>query len=400
MEIVIFRYSPLTIELYKLKRERIIIAPESQKKNYEAMKSTYGFDFSVYFVVEMNLQNVIKILDDINKKSKIVKITSLSEEDLDWVGLLNDTYAEVNSSFSNNSLFKNKYYMRSFLQGIVMQPSFIMPETTEDMLSFLTSDKEYVFKPIKSDGSRGILFIDRQYVIDNSKLLDDILKTKSYLVEEKIESNQMISCDGYAFNKKIKRLFVHDYNDLITNCLSVNSYSSVTTSVLYENQDTIWRIEEECQKIIDRIGMKNELTPFHFEWFICKEDLVFCEVAKRFGGVNIPQLINESYDLDILNEYWNEDLANCFDIVMPKRISCGFLAYAKKGKIKEVPSLPAYFKGFVKLYKCFVKEGDFCNDSTDTSNQLFSCIFLSKNHENYLKNLNILLKFKDNFVYE
>ena len=402
VDIVIFRYSPITINLYKLQGAKIIIAPTSQKNNYDFMVQKYNFMNKVYYVENMNMEYVISILDKINLHYSIASITTLSEDDIEWIGLLNDYYVGNCSRYVNNSLFRNKYYMRCFLKDIVKEPIFIMPNSINELMNFLEYNKEYVIKPINGEGAQGVTFFKLEDVRNNTDFFKEKLSSKSFLIEEKVLNPKMITCDGYAVGKKIIRFFIHEYNDLITNALSQNSYTAIFTSDINTIYDKKYQIKGLCQKVLNRLGMENELTPFHFEWFYSGNEFVFCEVAKRFGGANIPQLINESYNIDILNEYWNESFPSDIDSsdkLHPHKLSCCILAYAKKGTLKSVPNLPKSLKCKFKIYKCFVKEGDFCEDSKELSNQLFSCMFTSNSLEEQNKTIDETIEFKNLFTF-
>lgn len=101
-------------------------------------------------------------------------------------------------------------------------------------------------------------------------------------------------------------------------------------------------VKEEVKKILTHLTVTDELTPFHFEFFydINAEKIVFCEVGKRFGGGKIPTLIQESFNINILEEYWqllflsDSDLISS-NLLLPSKISTYYQATRRDGEVKS-----------------------------------------------------------------
>ena len=120
MNLILFRYSPRVVELkYVDETKSIIIAPETLRRKYAEYQ---GVKAKVIFLTMYTLPEIIKCINELNKSVEITSITSLSEEDMELVGFLEDFFLKKRSTFVVNTLFKDKYYMRSVLFGCTEFP--------------------------------------------------------------------------------------------------------------------------------------------------------------------------------------------------------------------------------------------------------------------------------------
>ena len=116
MHIILFRYSARVVMLNHLfKTNSIVIVPKSQEQKYITFEAEGNPLPNVIFIEDYTLPNIILEIRKIEKSRMIESITTLSEEDMDWVGLLHDHFVKGNSRFASNSMFKDKYLMRSLL---------------------------------------------------------------------------------------------------------------------------------------------------------------------------------------------------------------------------------------------------------------------------------------------
>ena len=116
----------------------------------------------------------------------------------------------------------------------------------------------------------------------------------------------MFTVDGYTDFKDNKRFFSHEYNSKVSD-YKENKYLTLHTSSLYYNDlDRLKRLFNLSKKVLSQLCPMKGITPFHLEWFYSIKDdrFIFTEAGKRFGGGKIPELIKESFGIDILSEYW------------------------------------------------------------------------------------------------
>ncbi|HGS1382775.1 TPA: carboxylate--amine ligase, partial [Streptococcus pneumoniae] len=103
MHIVLFRYSARVVKLkYLYNRNVVIIAPEVQRKKYEDYLAEGNNLPKVIFLEDFILPNIILEIRRISQNTEVESITTLSEEDMDIVGFLNDHFVEKNTHSVSN----------------------------------------------------------------------------------------------------------------------------------------------------------------------------------------------------------------------------------------------------------------------------------------------------------
>ncbi|MDS5257010.1 hypothetical protein RLB74_06455 [Streptococcus pneumoniae] len=235
MHIVLFRYSPNVIKLECLVgKNALIIAPRRQIEKYESLLSD-GKKINVIYLEDYSLPNLVLEIRRLAKTTKIDSITTLCEEDMDIAGLLHNHFVDKNSVLASNLFFKDKYYMRSFLIGLVEQPYFKLLEKPKDLDIFwknCRSDSALV-KPRNSAATIGI-----KRVFKND-ILDDEYFNKQYIIEEYISLKNMLTCDGYSVLNGISRFYVHEYEQLLLETFTNSRYYLVRTSYLYNSNNSL-----------------------------------------------------------------------------------------------------------------------------------------------------------------
>lgn len=346
MKIILNRYSARIFRLDFIydNDNFIILAPKERENKYDESIKRGDREAKVIFLEDYTLPNLVVKIRALKKEFLIDSITTLCEEYVDWAGFLDDHFVEKNTKSVSNLMFKDKFYMRSFLTDIVEQPYFRLLESENDLRIFWEKSctSTAIIKPRRGAACIGIKKIDKQTVLDENYFGDH------FIIEEFVDVKTMITCDGYAIGNSVKRFFVHDNVKLLLESLSsTNGYYLLRTSRLYSDNDLIKLIFSECEKVIKEFSVKDELTPFHFEWFvdISERRVLLCEVGKRFGGGDIPDLINDVYNVNVLKEYWeimsssdNIKNINYGEIIkVPKKISATFALYKQAGHVQSIP---------------------------------------------------------------
>lgn len=409
MNIIIFRYSPRVVMMNHIQEDSVVIAPETQREKYKDFEAQGFHVKNVNFISDFTLPEIIRFIRKISYTHSIESITTLSEEDMDWVGLLHDHFVLGNSSFASNTLFKDKYYMRAFLIDQVNQPKFRLVEKKADLDEFW---KDYegdqaIIKPRFGAGSQGVMKIHRGD--SNFENIDNIF-SGNFLIEGFINLDNMFTCDGYSVGSNIVRFFSHEYDELLLDSLS-SSFDLVvrTNSNYWKNKEMIWKAFQESEKVLQIFSIKNQITPFHFEWFvnILSGEMFFCEVGKRFGGANIPFIINYAFGIDILQEYWKNPQTNGShlsiiktkeELPQPKLIAATYCPYTKSGKLISVPDHSLF--DWTKSTWFFVNLGTETKPSSSIVENLFLSEFVSKSENDYKNNLEKLRNLRNQFKYE
>lgn len=324
MKYFIYKYSPKTIGLTPQDNLKVIV-PRSKVEEYLKL----GFNkISIIHLKNLTFYSLISFFRTEQKLELIEEIFTLDESLMSDIGLLSSIFTSGIKGTESKLFFKDKYYMRSILNGIVKQPR-IFEEWDITQLP-----KQGIIKPRRSEAGKGVFIYNTKDALQ--KDLRFLTKdTDQVLIEELVDYEVMLSCDGIVSNGKLIYAFVHEYIGKITEISEKNINIKRTASYYWKNPKVINAIIQNSQKVVDYLGDKNDTYPIHFEWFYSekKNELIFCEGACRFGGARIPFLIEDAFGLNILSKYWevkfNKNIENK-KVFFPKNIASSFLAESIK----------------------------------------------------------------------
>lgn len=103
MHIILFRYSPRAVMLNNLSKENtLVIAPDRQMEKYDKFLSQGYTVPKILFLSDYSLPNIVLELRKIQNKEIIQSITTLSEDDMSWTGILHDHFVEDNTVSVSN----------------------------------------------------------------------------------------------------------------------------------------------------------------------------------------------------------------------------------------------------------------------------------------------------------
>ena len=325
MKFFIWKYNPTIIHISSFENITIII-PKAQKDEY-IQKNIHNFIAANSIDFE-NVYNIMKIQEV--KNAVIDDIFTLDEQCMDWVGILKQLFVKKKSKISD-VLFKDKYYMRSLLKEVVREPYFV--NVTEDNYDKIKIS-EGIVKPRRADSAKGLYRFAGKIDYDKLRNLIGYTGEDEYIAEEYINYDKMFTVDGYTDLDGHERYFSHEYDRKISD-FKLNPYmTAYTNHFYYTDKNKLKDLFRLSKKVIEALATRGEITPFHIEWFyIEKEDkFVFTEIGKRFGGVRIPELIKNSFDIDIIKEYWALQQGHVNDI------SSG-IVYTPKGVLHLIYNL-------------------------------------------------------------
>lgn len=404
MKIIFFRYSPRVVELKYVAKEALIIAPKVLKAKYDAYA---GLQAEVIFLEDYTLPEFIKCLKRLETKGKFESITTLSEEDMDQIGFLADLFLHRKADFVVNTLFKDKYYMRSVLAGCteIPQPKFELVVDPKQIGEFF--EKYHLQKAVIK--ARNLAGTEEIYPITKNELgqLPEHIYTGGYLIEEYVALKQMLTCDGFALGSELQYIFSHEYEELLLDTLQDKSGYIIRTNHLYWGKSKLLeQVFAKSRQVLATFSAKDEVTPFHFEWFYDEktEQLVFCEVGKRFGGGAIPALIQYGFGVNILEKYW-QALTHEKDYqkpetayVLPQTIATSYSPYLKAGQITALPAKEEF--AWTKETYFFVDAGQKVTEATAVVQNTFLSIFTSTSEAEYRASLAKLARLAQKFKYE
>ncbi|WP_185409771.1 hypothetical protein [Listeria grandensis] len=340
IKVIIYAYPPISIGLSPkfVGNECVIIVPMEMKSFYKEYNQK-----SIYYIDKFEYHLIISVIQDLMKNSVIEQFIVLSEPDVEFGGFLNDYFGanETGQGLANATLYRNKYIMRSVLNGKVKQPKFSIVDSKESIYRFFQEEcKKLILKPLSKDSAEGIEYISCGTDINQIGTL-----AYPYILEESIEHELMFTTDGICVGDEIVAFFIHQYEEPIMKTFE-RSRRHITRTCFLDLEEHLREELFKCtQTVINTFNKSREILPFHMEWFYDGENIIFCEAASRFGG-KIGTLIQSTYQFDIFEAYWHMVLEGVitepvkFDsISRPNKVSFNYSAYLREGELLEIPKL-------------------------------------------------------------
>ncbi|USS90269.1 ATP-grasp domain-containing protein [Fructilactobacillus carniphilus] len=326
MKYFLYPYQPAGIELPKqLPDDLTVVVPEQQKERYEKYV-TAASQGQIDTVASLDFAHLVTYFRKKQTQETISDIRTLAEDAMIGVGILKTYFCDKQlDSELSNLFFKDKYYMRSILQGIVPQPEFQAVSSFAQIKNFVEEHGQSVLKPRRADSATGVFVIEPAHL---NEFADVNLGEDDYLIETFCPFNHMVTVDGYSVGNEIKLDLYHEYCDLILSTLTTRQNLCVRTSKLYFSSAT-WvpmirkQLKEATQKILDVMTVTGETTPFHFEFFYGERGIMFCEVGKRFGGQGMIKLTPFEFGVSIPTAFWQDYLEpGTANLSISKRPQC------------------------------------------------------------------------------
>ncbi|MCT0151034.1 hypothetical protein [Fructilactobacillus fructivorans] len=130
MHIILLRHPAKLVHLEYANLDNVVlISPKSFKKdNDEFFYENHNRPNEVY-VDQWNLKKLVTVMREISLKHSIDSVSTLAEEDIEMVALLREFFLNTKSALMTDFLFRDKYVMRSFLNGLLAQPDFSLIES-------------------------------------------------------------------------------------------------------------------------------------------------------------------------------------------------------------------------------------------------------------------------------
>lgn len=309
MKIFVYPYSPITIGFmsefdgYVITTERVFEKYLELGFRKDRIRTVDNIDFKHVFAVVEKLVEEIQCFDE---------VFTLKENDVEWIDVIND-YFFGNRNRPVLALFKDKYYMRSVLQGKVAQPDFI---SISSETSYDNVPGNGVVKPRRSEASLGVDFYRNRQEFE--KIRKSLQTDDEFILEEAVNYDVMFTCDGVYSEGELISFFSNQYSNKVSNC-DIEKYTIIHTNENYwKKPSVISRLREGTEEVLKVLTGGTGLIAFHMEWFYNSETnvMVFCEVGARFGGWHIPDIVEKAFGCDYRRTYW--ELKNGTELNMPQ----------------------------------------------------------------------------------
>ncbi|WP_068268136.1 ATP-grasp domain-containing protein [Caviibacter abscessus] len=409
MIILLHQFSPYSIGLEHVNNENIIvIAPIYQKNKYD----NYGKKLpKVIFLEDFTFEKILNEITKISKENVIEKVYTLNEDIIEWAALISEYFNNKESELVKSLLFTNKYYMRSFLAGVVNQPYFRLLKKVEDIDIFWENTKKdkAIIKPVVGMSSEKMFIINR----DDNKVKEEFYKyNMKFLIEEYLDITYMLTGDGYSIGNDTILFSSHEYEKPLLTVLNGNSkeYIVRTNPNYNKNSDVIKGVLIASKKVLERFINDNSVNAFHFEWFYDFETQKYylCEVAKRFGGASLPFLVNYAFAINLIGNFWESFIKNGNDkgnkenkneLIFPKRIAACY-TQGLKGNKKIIKGLNRDDFDWTKNTWIFIKENQEVVNSHSTSDVISLSEIIAETESDYENQIKKLRKLMETIIYE
>ncbi len=367
------------------------------------VKSTFPFlTEKTIFLDHFTHEKILEACQKFKKTSLGTQFVANGEENIPLVGLLNEKKG-VSSDFLQSICFTDKYYMRTALVGKVSQPKFYLVNSSREASAvFQSQPTSYILKPRSQSSAIGIHIVS---TLEEINCLSNNLN--NYIMEEFVDYDIMLTSDGIAAGGKPLAFFVHEYGEKITESIKNSKYATVSTSHLYvKNLEIIDELLSLTAEVLDNLDTSPYPIPYHFEWFYnsITQELVFCEGASRFGGAEIPKLIQSAFEIDIKSLYWDllfdsnalSSRQNIYEATYPSYYATAFLSYRYPGSVKKLPEF--HSTEWFEKYTCYVKLGDTIKQAENAVENIFNAVFKVEDYDETPKKIQQCLDLLENEV--
>jgi biotin carboxylase len=272
------------------------------------------------------------------EKHQIKTVIAKSECDLLRAGKLRDALQIEGQNFTQALAFRDKVVMKSYLEKSNLRiPAYRRIQNKLDAIAFSNMQGfPLVLKPVDGAGSLNTVIIEN---LEQMQTLPDALIENNMEIEEYI-AGEMYHVDGIVLNGEVKFIYPSKY---FHDCLRYQHNESSGSCILEYHHPLRERLIDFTKSILAALPTP-AITTFHAEIFHTPEDeLVFCEIASRTGGVRIREMLHHAFDID-LDQLWIQAQANALDIEKinwpskPNTIAGWVLVPPREGTLRKFPT--------------------------------------------------------------
>lgn len=275
------------------------------------------------------------------------------------------------NSYQSVQILSEKDLFRSFLlannfntpKHVVLTDGYNVVDKLK-MMSF-----PIMIKPTDSSGSKGVTRVDQIDEIDRAlKNGFEFSRNKRLIAEEFIDSNgEQLHGDGFVSNGNLIFSYLgdHHYNSKINPFVP-----SSTTWPSIKNENLINKVEEEVQRLIQKVGFRN--GAINIEARIDVNDKVFImEVGPRSGGNFVPQAISYATGFDMVKASLDIFEGKKVSVEISSTISVAYyVIHSDKAGIFMGLTISNQIQAYIKEAHQYVATGDLVKPFSGSGNAL------------------------------
>ncbi|MBL1228440.1 ATP-grasp domain-containing protein [Enterococcus sp. BWB1-3] len=316
-------------------------------------------------------------ISDLAKIKKIEKIIATHEFDLEKIGRLRDELFIDGQSERSALQFRDKYLMKSTLNGKVKLPKYQLIENMKDIDQAISNiGFPLVLKPLDGAGAIGVDILTEHQSIEILK------KQFPLLAEEYIDGNEMFHVDGIFQNNKIILAKPSKYEN---GCLAYKENLFVGSIMLDDKDEMNSYLIEESNKILQNMQTPAHAFAFHIEFFYKNNELIFCEAACRVGGTKINETFLAKTGVDLFVESIKAQLYDDYSIsnhkiVEENYVYGGITIPFQSGKLIDINKECPF--DWVVMYAPKIKKiGNYFNGGDSSASEVISAIIKGSSFE-------------------
>ena len=238
------------------------------------------------------------------------RIIALSESDILRAAALRDHLKLEGQHLASAEAFRDKFVMKeTLLKNHIKTADFLLLKNELDLIRFIEAyGYPVIVKPRKAYGAI------ETFVLKEKSDLEDLLKLKGifdefqnskFIVETFIEG-EMYHIDGLVYQGKIVFICPSQYT---STCLEMNKKDNsqrkgYSASFALPQKDVLTKqLIYFTQKVLESLPTPPN-TAFFLEVFKSNEgEFIVCEIASRVGGYPNPQVLWETFSIDLKQEF-------------------------------------------------------------------------------------------------
>ncbi|TDL33469.1 hypothetical protein EVU91_13220 [Macrococcoides bohemicum] len=335
-------------------KEYVLITSKKNELSYKGLNCDC--------VNEFNQESIVSRAIFYHQKNKVKKVISFGEKDVIIAAYIRSLLNIEGQKINNAEVFRNKYIMKKKL----LEKKFIISNfegnlTREKILFFIKKNGKSVLKPLYGVASKGIFIIDAETNLENIVCK---INLDNYILEKYVDFKAMYSIDSLVINGVPVINAAHKYN--IDPLMMTNTNKWHVVNQLNIDSTFSKRLIEIQKSLIDKLENENSSYAMHTEVFHTIDDrIMICEVASRFGGARIPDLLNNAFKVNVYDMYLDslfEQRITQDKVVEQKSKVCSILIPKVIGEVNGFPDKETLNLPFISEYSLYVKNGDYIKE--------------------------------------
>jgi hypothetical protein len=285
---------------------------------------------------------VAKRAIQLSKMFSINKIVGPMELDMIRVAKLRE-HLQISGSQSAESAqqYRDKVWMKEKVKsGGLRVPNFRRLQDEVDLLTFIEENGYPVLiKPLLAFGSIGVeVFRDEE---DLDRFLNQKPQLLGYEIEEYIDGT-LYTVDGVIQDGEVAFISTSEY--VGGNLIDLDSSGINGNWILHPSNPLAQRLMSYTKKMLQVLETPQN-TVFHAELFHTHQDddIVLCEIASRTPGSHLPNIIEQTYGLDLVKSTFLTQLDIPVDLPArgcenPEQLYAFVYFTPKEGQIAALPT--------------------------------------------------------------